>query len=298
MKSLKFIGEIYKKGFGTFKSYNRLAPDGTEKSRYMILVSLLEMISVTVSLIAAIASVVGFFTGRYNNMGEIIYKGFVLKVIGGLCITSAIFNALDRFQKETQIGKIKRLKFMVIINILCLISFEARNFAVGIFGLVKLVCIPIAFVACLIFIFSELAQMSSIDNEYNSIKEPMKVFLTHIIVLPIWLLLLQLATYAVQMALLIVVFIVLFGGIKGAISLSSTLPTPSLGSANGGGVKKSGQAKNNFSDVNRYRDDLKKLERGLEGARRKEIGYGHVNIKGEERRAEDLRRKINKLEGK
>ncbi|MBE5943754.1 MAG: hypothetical protein E7258_02425 [Lachnospiraceae bacterium] len=298
MKTLKFIGEIYKKGFGAFKLNSKLTGNGTEKSKYMKLVCSLEMISVTISLITAIIGVIGFFTSKFDYTTDTMYRTFPLKVIMWIFIVSAVLNAMDRFQKENRNGKVKRLMFAVVVNIICLVSFEARNIAVGIFGLVKLVCLPIAVISGLIFVFSELTKMSSIDNEYNSIKEPLKVFGTHVIGLPIYLMLIQIIVYLVKVALFVGVLIVIFGAMKIILPFGGMVSTPLAGVQNvlDRGVKQPKVVNKKSSDINKYKNELKRLERGLEGARKKEVGYFHVDINGTERRAKEVRRKINQLE--
>ena len=131
MKTLKFVGEIYKKGFGAFGLDSKLTGNGTEKSRYMKLVCTLEMISVTISLITAIIGGIGFFTGKFDYTTDTMYRAFPLKVIMWIFIVSTVLNAMERFQKENRTGKVKRLMFVVVVNIICLVSFEARNIAVS-----------------------------------------------------------------------------------------------------------------------------------------------------------------------
>ena len=228
-----------------------------------------------------------------------MYEGLPLKVVMWLCTVSAVLNVMDRLQKENEVGKVKLLWFTVIVNIICAVDFSARTLATGIFSFVKIICNPIAVVTGVKFVVGELRKSSSIDNEYNSIKEPVRVLLTHMIVLPICMLLVQLVYMVVKSALYLLFIILVFAF---AFKLTPLLGAFAGGMANpivsgeiGARVASKEKAKKSAA-LAKSKEQFKSLERGLEGARRGESGYFHVDTKYTERKLQETSKEIRRLE--
>lgn len=286
MKFIKYVAKVYKNGFSACG----------QGDKHIMVVNMLRMVAITISLITAIIGIVKCFASGGENHTGIMYTGFQFKVVLWLTVIMSVLNVYRRLKKENKIGKIKLLMLTVMSNVLVALSTDFDGIlAVGV-GLVKLVALPIAIISGPIFFIVELSKMSSVEDEYESIKEPMKVLMSHMTGFTLMIFFVQLMIVAVKVAITIILIMIIFSGMSFASSLAGALGGTTGESAGESSYnpagKGSGKAKRNdklMSGIEKNNRTIKDLERALEGKRRGEIGYFGNDVKATERRIAKLK---------